>query len=145
MNKSKIVGGIEIKVGDKLEMFGRTFVLYIDYSLGGDFVVWADENSPMRVYASPNFEIKGVPIQIDYESFNVGLGCYEGKINDYEHYKQIVKEEFEKLMKSLPNSTKCGCYKYIERKQIKIEGWNFSICTYCGKVVDENQQNLSKI
>lgn len=137
----RIIGGIEIKEGDELEILGRTYVLTIQDDLAGEFTVWADKNSFMRIYATPNFDnIKGVPIQINYDCYDIAVDSYEGKINGYDHYKQIVKDKVEKLLTSLP---KCKCVLDTEIGMcvpIDVKGQNFYICTRCHGTIgrDEN-------
>ena len=138
------IGGIEIKTGDKVDILGKTFVIDIECSLAGEFVVWQDENSLMRIYATPNFEVDCIPIQVDYDTYNIAFECYEGKINNYEDYKKIVAEKIEKLLTNLP---KCTCetdyLELNEYKPIEIKGYNFSICGYCSRVLG-NKEDIKK-
>jgi hypothetical protein len=126
------INGVDIVEGDKLEIAGRTYVLDIDHSLAGDFAVWSDEGSFLRIYATPNFDgMKGVPVQIDYDSYNIAGDCYEGEIGSYEHYKQIVKDISERHLTDLP---KCDCASNKDaqkREPIEMKGWDLYLCGYC--------------
>ncbi len=136
------INGINVVEGDKLEILGRTYVLDIDHSLAGDFIVWSDEGSFLRIYATPNFEIIGVPVQIDYESYNVTADCYEGEIGSYENYKKIVKEISERLLANLPV---CTCAEQLGTiVPIRMTGWDMYQCRQCGRIIKGNQNMLKK-
>lgn len=135
----RTIGSIEIKEGDKLEILDRTYVLSIQDDLAGEFAVWSDENSFMRIYATPNFEVEGVPVQLDYDCYNITVGGYEGKINGYEHYKQIVKEVAEKLLKNLPKC-KCVSKEVGTRIPIDIIGYDFYICDHCSGTIGKDEK-----
>lgn len=133
------MGGIEIIEGDKLEIFGETYVLHIENELSGEHAVWIDKNGFVRIYATPNFEIDGVPIQIDYDSYNITTDGYYGKIDSYDHYKQIVREMVEKLLTNLP---RCKCKLgsgVAKRLSINIKGSNFYICTRCSGTIGKDE------
>lgn len=135
-----IMGGIDVIEGDKLEILGRTYKLDLDHSLAGDFVVWADENSFMMIYATPNFDgMKGVPVQLDYEWCNIDTDSYEGEIDGYDHYKHIVKELIEKMLKNLPRC-KCACEVDLESEPpIDVKGWEFDLCGHCHKIIGKGE------
>lgn len=137
------INGIEVVEGDKLEIMGRTYILDLDHSLAGDFVVWSDEKSFLRIYATPNFDgMIGVPVQIDYDSYNITADCFEGEIDSYEHYKRIVKEIAEKLLANLPA---CTCAEQLGTKvPIILKGWGMYQCRQCGGILKENQDMLKK-
>lgn len=138
----KIIGGIEVVEGDKLEILGRTYVLHIEEELSGEHPVWIDENSVMRIWATPNYEIEGVIIQLDYDVYNITNDCYKGEIKSYDHYKQIVKDLAEKILTTLPE---CKCVDHIEKiVPIRIIGWNMYQCRQCGGIIKENQNMLKK-
>lgn len=141
----RIIGGIEIKEDDELEILGRTYVLNIQDDLAGKFAVWADKNSFMRIYATPNFDCEGVPIQLDYDCYNIAVDSYEGKIDSYDHYKQIVKEKAEKLLANLP---KCKCVPGKEVGMcvpVDIEGFDFYLCTRCSGIIGKDEKGRKDI
>jgi predicted nucleic acid-binding Zn ribbon protein len=135
-----IMGGVDVVEGDKLEILGRTYILGLDHSLAGDFVVWSDENSFMMVYATPNFDgMIGVPIQLDYEWCTICGDSYDGNIDSYDHYKQIVKEMVEKMLKNLP---RCKCTYEVDLEShppIDVKGWEFDLCGYCHKLIGKGE------
>lgn len=138
------INGIDIKEGDKLEILGRTYVLDLDHSLAGDLVVWSDEGSFLRIYATPNFDIIGVPVQIDYDSYTITADCYECEIGDYEHYKQIVKEISERLLADMP---KCDCASNKDaqkREPIEMKGWGHYLCGYCTGVLEKGNIGMCR-
>lgn len=140
----RTIGGVEIKEGDELEILGRTYVLYIQDDLAGEFVVWSDKNGFMRIYATPNFEVEGVPVQIDYDCYNIAVDSYEGKIDGYDHYKQIVKEKVEKL---LANLSKCKCLSKDvgTHVPVDIEGFDFYLCTRCSGIIGKDEKGRKDI
>lgn len=141
----RIIGGIEIKEGDELEILGKTYVLAIQNELSGELAVWKDKHSFMMIYATPNFEIEGIPFQIDYDCYNIALGRYECKIDNYDHYKQIVKEKAEKLLTNLP---KCKCVLGKEIGTcvpIDMKGQNFYICTRCSGTIGKDEHGRKYI
>lgn len=141
----RTIGGVEIKEGDELEILGKTYVLHIQDDLAGEFAVWSDKNSFMRIYATPNFEIEGVPVQLDYDCYNITVDGYEGKIDGYEHYKQIVKETAERLLANLP---KCKCMSGKEigiHVPVDIEGFDFYLCTRCSGIIGKDEKGRKDI
>lgn len=131
-----IMGGVDVIEGDKLEILGRIYVLDIGHNLAGDFVVWVDENSFMRIYATPNVDgIEGVSIQLDYEWCNIDTDSREVKIESYDHYKQIVKELVENMLKNLP-MCKYTCDVDLEsHPPIDVKGWDFDLCGCCHQII----------
>ena len=124
---------------------GRKYVLNIQDDLAGEFAVWSDENSFMRIYATPNFEIKGVPVQLEYDCYLIAVDGYEGEINGYDQYKQIVKEVAEKLLTNLP---KCKCVLGKEVGKvvpINIKGSDFYICTRCSGTIGKDEKGRKDI
>jgi hypothetical protein len=139
----RTIGGVEIKEGDELDILGKIYVLNIQDDLAGEFAVWS--NGFMRIYATPNFEIEGVPVQIDYDCYNIAVNCYEGKIDSYEHYKQIVKEKTENL---LVNLSKCKCMPGKEvgvSVPVDIEGFDFYLCTRCSGIIGKDEKGREDI
>lgn len=145
MLKMKTIGGVDIVIGDKLDILGKTYVLHIEDELSGEHVVWADEKNFMRIYATPEFEIDGVPMQVDYDCYNIATDGFYGKIRSYDHYKQIVKEMAEKL---LTNLNKCECVlgeNVGTCVPINVEGSNFYICTRCSGTIGKDERGRKDI
>lgn len=138
------IGGIEIKEGDEFEILGKTYVLHIEDDLGGELAVWSDKNSLMKIVATPNYDVEGIPIQIEYDIHIIAADIYEGKINGYDHYKHIVKEKAEELLAGLPKC-KCTEAEVVTRIPIKVEGTDFYICPYCSGIIGSNEKNRKGI
>jgi len=131
------IGGIDIVEDDELVVLGRTYVLHIQDDLAGEFVVWSDKNSLMSVYATPNWECEGIPFQIEYDFMTIATESYEGKIENYEHYKRIVKEKLEESFANLP---KCKCVRGEPDMEnyVPAVALGFTICKFCHKVIPIN-------
>lgn len=142
--KMKTIGDIDVVVGDKLDILGKTYVLHIEDELFGEYVVWIDEKSFMRIYATPNFEIDGVAIKVDYDIYNIATDGFHGKIRSYDHYKQIVKEMVENMLAHLPEC-KCVLGKEVGTcVPINVEGSNFYICTRCSGTIGKDEHRKER-
>ena len=133
----RTIGGIDIVEGDELKILGRTYVSHIQDDLAGEFVVWSDKNSLMSVYATPNWECEGIPFLVEYDYVTITTESYEGKVENYEHYKKIVKEKLEESFENLP---KCSCARGDPDmvNYTPAIALGFAICKFCHKVVTIN-------
>jgi predicted nucleic acid-binding Zn ribbon protein len=120
-------------------------MLHVEEELSGEHVVWIDEKSFMRIYATPNFEIDGVSINVDYDCYNIATDGFHGKIRGYDHYKQIVKEMVENMLAHLPEC-KCVLGKEVGVcVPISVEGSSFYICTRCSGTIGKEEHGRTDI
>ncbi len=99
------IGGINLEVGDTLIIDESEFELEILPDAGGNWAIWICKSNPnIWIYATPNYEGEGVPVQIDdYDEgvFEQEDERYDGKVNGYRQYKSIVKTLSERIFKRI--------------------------------------------
>lgn len=92
-------------IGEKVTINGREFTFQFIYDSGGTWAIF--ESKKYWIWATLNYEERGVPIDITDESGCVVEGrlfAYKGEVKDWENYVSIVTKILNEGSKLLGRS-----------------------------------------
>lgn len=88
--------------GKTFNIYGHVFKLYNSRDLGGEWVIW--ESTQYRVWATPNYEVDGVPISFrkaEDDTQQLLDDTYEGEVNSVLNYFDIVTRYIKQMLEQL--------------------------------------------
>lgn len=78
---------------------GKIFTLDVENDLGGKWIVW---NNPIYIIrATPNYEIDGIPFQIENNGLVLHSTNYVGNITDIPTYLTMSRKFIEILLNNI--------------------------------------------
>jgi hypothetical protein len=88
---------IENNLGHLIKINDLIFTLSRSYEMAGILAIW--ECGKYTIYAHPNFDGIGVPVDVWYDGESIGDNYYSPEVSSFEEYKEKVKEMSEEIIR----------------------------------------------
>ena len=84
--------------GEEVTLLGKRFRFCIESDLGGEWAIFYCLDEPLEIWATLNYDIRGIPISLRVNGEVIGYDAYQGEVENWNHYLKIVEEKTFKLL-----------------------------------------------